>query len=165
MTPEIAREAYGVQARLLARAGVGAYPKLWVKRIEARPGGGDSLATCEKYGLKPEPVGKWYVQARRLGCPPAQLSAVFDQVVFGDLYQHFAGVRSVRRIGNLRAASPSYVGVRLPPMPTREQVRLWNSSAAYRAAHPELEEAVDRWLIKSAKRRGRHPLRTPPEEP
>jgi hypothetical protein len=165
MTPRIAREAYGVQDRLLARVGVGAYPKLWIKRIEARPGGGDSLATCLGYGLKPEPIGKWYVQARRQGCPPAELSAVFDEVVFHNLYEHLARVRSVRRIGNLRAASPSYIGVRLPPMPTKREVRLWNSSAAYRAANPELEASIDRLMIKSAKRRGRHPLRTPPEEP
>jgi hypothetical protein len=165
ITARAAREAYGVQDHLFARAGVGAYPNLWIKRIKARPDGGDSLATCVEYGMKPEPVGKWYIEARRRGCPPAQLSVAFDEVVFRNLYEHFARVRSIRRIGNLRAASPNYIGVRLPPLPTQKEIRLYNGSADYRTAHPELEAPMVRWIKKTEKRRGGRPPRMPPEEP
>jgi hypothetical protein len=49
-------------------------------------------------------------------------------------------------------------------MPTKEQVQLWSLSEACRAEHRELEPSILRCFEKKTKRRGRHPLRTPPEE-
>ena len=114
VTAAVARRIYALFGKILRRAGIDAYPDVWIDRIRAQDGGRRSINGWLSYSLKPWPLGAWYRDALKHGCGPAELGAAFDEAVFLNLPVLFDATISTRRIGCMRSTSQAYVGQGAP---------------------------------------------------
>ena len=125
ITPAVAQKIYLIWDRILKRAGIKAHPNVWIDQVRSQTGGRHSLNGWLGYSLKSWPIGNWYQVALEQGCRRAQLSKIFDEVVFLNLHQLFKSTTSTRKIGILRCTSKNYIGDLVPRMPTKHERELW----------------------------------------